>query len=227
MMRNLLWLLTSALAWAPPVSAIPPRHIEIAYEITRNGTSVADMLHRIEHNGQSYLITETWKGKGILSLRGTVVRTSRGLVTADGLKPLEFTDERSGRSRASAKFDWQAKTVTLQHRGEPRTEPLPAQAHDRLAFAFDFAFAPPRSGQVAFDLLDGRGLSRHVYSVAGHDRVKTPAGEFEVLKVVRGTDEDRTELWLATGLSYLPVRVLVLEKNGTRYDQVATKITAQ
>ena len=101
------------------------------------------------------------------------------------------------------------------------------QAHDRLAFAFDFAFAPPRKGEVAFDLFDGRGLSRHVYTVGERERVKTPAGEFDSLKVSRGTEDDRTDIWLAADLSYLPVRILVVEKNGTRYDQVATKISTQ
>jgi hypothetical protein len=227
MMRNWFSLLISTVLWAGSAQALPPERVEITYEIARNGTALADMLHVIEHNGSTYQITESWKGRGILSLRGTAIRISRGMVTPDGLRPIEFIDQRSGRSTATAKFDWQAKTVTMQYGGEPRTEPLPAQAHDRLAFGFDFAFAPPRTGQVAFDLLDGRGLSRHVYTVGGRDRLTTPAGEFEVLKVIRGTEDDRTEIWLATNRSYLPVRILVVEKNGTTYDQVATKITQQ
>jgi hypothetical protein len=227
MMRNLSWLLISAIAWAHCALAAPPQRVELAYEITRNGSTVAEMLHVLEHDGRTYQITETWKGRGLLSLRGTAIRTSRGRVTGDGLRPLEFIDERSGRGTARALFDWQAKTVTMQYRGDPRTEPLPAQAHDRLAFAFDFAFAPPRAGQVAFDLLDGRGLSRHVYVVDGRERLTTPAGNFDVIKAIRGTDDDRTEIWLATDRSFLPVRILVLEKNGTRYDQVVTKIVEQ
>ena len=226
-MRNWYWLLISAACWAVPAFALPPERVELAYEVARNGTIVAELLHVVEHNGRTYQITETWKGKGILSLRGTAVRTSRGMIASDGLKPLEFADERTGRSTARAKFDWQAKTITLQYRGEPRTEPLPVQAHDRLAFAFDFASAPPRKGEVAFDLFDGRGLSRHVYTVGERERVKTPAGEFDSLKVSRGTEDDRTDIWLAADLSYLPVRILVVEKNGTRYDQVATKISTQ
>jgi hypothetical protein len=227
MMRNWSWLLISSLGWAGLALGVPPARVALTYEITRNGMTVAEMLHVVEHDRRTYLITETWKGRGLLSLRGTAVRTSRGTVVPDGLRPQEFTDERSGRSTARAIFDWQAKTVTMQYRGDARTEPLPAQAHDRLAFAFDFAFAPPRTGQVAFDLLDGRGLSRHVYTVDSRERITTPAGEFDTLKVIRGPEDDRTEIWLAADRSYLPVRILVLEKNGTRYDQVVTKITEQ
>jgi len=226
-MRNWSWLLISVFAWAAAAFAIPPERVEVSYEIVRNGSTIAEVLYRLEHDGRSYQISETTRGRGILALRGSTHRTSRGMVTADGLRPLEFVDERTGRSTARATFDWQMKTVTLQYKGEPRVEPLPLQAHDRLAFLFDFAFAPPERGEVAFDLLDGRGLSRHVYTLGGRERIKTPVGEFDALRYVRGGEDDRTEIWLASELSYLPLRILVVEKNGTRYDQVPTKISPQ
>ena len=225
-MHNKCWLLISALVWAGVAAAVPPQRVEIAYEITRNGTTIAEVLYLLEHDGRTYQLTETSKGRGILAFRGTARRTSRGIVLPEGLRPIEFTDERTGRNTARASFDWQTKTVTMQYRGEPRTEPLPPQAHDRLAFVFDFAFAPPRRREVAFDLLDGRGRSRHVYTLGGYEKIRTAIGEFEALKFWRGNDEERTEIWLATELSYLPLRILVVEKSGTRYDQVPTKIAA-
>jgi hypothetical protein len=225
-MRSWCWLLISAAAAA--ADAAPPARIEIAYEIARNGTRVADVVHRMQHNGRIYQLTESWKGRGILALRGSATRTSRGLVSAEGLKPLEFTDERTGRSTARAKFDWQGKTVTMQYRGEPRDEPLPARAQDRLAFLFDFAFAPPHpGGEVTFHVMDGRGQSHHVYAVNGRERIKTPAGELDTLKLVRRTSDELAEIWLAAGRSYLPVRILVLQNDGTRYDQVATRISTE
>jgi hypothetical protein len=226
-MRNWFWLLVSGLAWASAAAAVPPQRVEITYEIVRNGITIAEVLYQLQHDGRSYQISETSKGRGILALRGTMHRASRGLVTADGLKPLEFVDERTGRSNARATFDRELNTVTLQYKGEPRVEPLPAQANDRLAFLFDFAFAPPGRPEVAFDLFDGRGQSRHVYSLGGPQRVSTPLGEFDALRYIRGPEDDRTEIWLASELSYLPVRILVVEKNGTRYDQMATKISPQ
>ncbi len=42
---------------------------------------------------------------------------------------------------------------------------------------------------------------------------------------VRGPPEDRTELWLAAERSLLPVKIVVTEKDGTRFEQVVTKIT--
>ena len=224
-MRNWFWLLISAAAWARAAWPAPPERLEIAYDITRNGTLIAEALYVLEHDRRTYRITETAKGRGVLALLGTTRRTSRGTVSAEGLRPLEFTDERTGRNTARASFDWRMNTVTLQYKGEPRTEPLPAHAHDRLAFVFDFAFAPPRRQEVAFDLFDGRGLSRQVYTSDGRERIKTAVGDFEALRFIKGKDEARTEIWLASELSYLPLRILVVEKDGTRFDQVTTKIS--
>jgi hypothetical protein len=222
MMRSWFWLLISAAAAA---QAAPPQHVELSFDVLRNGASVAQLEQQLQHNGRFYELTESWSGKGFYALLGSARRTSRGLVGEDGLQPLRFTDERTGRSTASASFDWRAKTITRRYRGEPRTEPLPANAHDRLAFLFDFAFSPPPEGKVSFELMDGRGQSRHVYSVDGEERLKTPAGEFDTLRLVRRTRGELAEIWLATERSYLPVRVRVTEKDGTRYDQVLVKIS--
>ena len=63
------------------------------------------------------------------------------------------------------------------------------------------------------------------YTLGGTERVKTPLGELEALRFMRGSSEERTEVWLASKLDFLPVRILVLEKDGTRYEQLATKIS--
>jgi hypothetical protein len=228
-MSNLCSPLTSALvllctAFAGAASPAPPQRTELTYETARNGTVLAEVLYQLEHDGRTYRITETSKGRGLLALRGTTRRTSRGLVSPQGLKPVEFIDERTGRNTARVNCDWDQKTVTQQYKGEPRVEPLPPHAHDRLAWLFDLAFVPGRQ-EAVFNLFDGRGRSHHVYTFGGTERVQTPLGELEALRFMRGSGDERTEVWLASKLDFLPVRILVLEKDGTRYEQLATKIS--
>jgi hypothetical protein len=223
MMRNWSWLLISA---ATALHAAPPQRVELSYEVHHNGSAVAEVTHRLRHDGRAYELSETWRGKGIYALLGTAQRTSRGKVAADGLQPLEYRDERTARRTARARFDWQARTATLQYKGDPRVVPLPSGASDRLAFLFDFAFSPPPAGEVSFHLFDGRGRSHHVYEVAGPERLTTPAGEFQALKLVRRTDDEVAEIWLAVERSYLPLRVRVTEKDGAHVDQVVTRISA-
>ena len=101
-MRRWLLLLTSIAGLA---QAAPPARIEIAYEVRRDGSVVAEVVEVLEHGGGRYQITETSKGKGLLAFAGTIKRTSRGLADADGVRPLEYLDERPGRnSRRSVRL---------------------------------------------------------------------------------------------------------------------------
>ena len=213
-MRNLC--LTIALSFASVAAAAPPMRVEIGYEIARDGSVLAEVKQRLEHDGRSFLITETWKGKGMLALRGDATRSSQGMVAADGLRPRKFEDKRPGRDSQKVEFDPAARTATLLRQ-------------DQLSFFWTLAFAPPRD-VVTASVADGKRVTSYTYQVAGRERVKTPAGEFDALKLVKRKDNPQdkaTEVWLAVDRQYIPVRILVIEKDGTRLDQVAVKISPQ
>lgn len=226
-MRNWLWLLLSVAALA---QAAPPAHVEIEYELRRNGRRIAEVVDRLEHADGTYRLTETWRGKGLFALLGRAKRTSHGRVAEDGLRPLEFADERSGRDTARAWFDWQAKTFTMRYKGNSSTHALPSNPQDGITFLLTFAFNPPNPEPVRVQVINGRGMSEYIYEPAASERLSVPAGEFDTLKLLRkkpGRDELRGEIWLAASRSYLPVRILIVEEDGTRYEQVATRISTQ
>jgi hypothetical protein len=220
-MRNWLLLLTSVAGLA---QAAPPARIEVVYEMSREGAVVAEVVEVLEHGGGRYQITETSKGRGLLAFAGTIKRTSRGLADADGVRPLEYLDERPGRnSRAS--FDWQARTISMQHKAEQKTMPMPPGVQDRLSFMLAFALFPPKEKSVTYHVADGRGLSEQRYRVAGREKVKTPAGEFSALKLVRDKEKESAEMWLAAELGYFPVKVVLLPKDGKRLEQTAVRVS--
>ena len=214
-MRNLY--LTIALSIASAAAAAPPQRVEISYSVAREGLVLAEVSQRLEHDGRSYLLSETSKGKGVLARRGEASRSSQGAIVADGLRPQKFEDKRPGREALHAEFDPADKTPTLLRQ-------------DQLSFIWTFSFAPPRKA-VTVAAADGKhGTSSHTYQVAGRERVKTPAGEFNALKLVKRKDNPQdkaNEIWLAVDRQYIPVRVLVIDKDGKRIDQVAVKIDAR
>ena len=201
-----------------------PARLEITYDILRADSRIAEISAHLERNGDGYRITERWHGKGIFALLGKATRISEGSLTAKGPRPREFTDERSGRDTARAWFDWAANTLTLRYKGRTRTEPIPPNAQDRLSFVLAFSHAPAGTKSMPLALVDGKGVSYHVYQFGGRERVSTGAGDFDALKIWRDKDGEHTEIWLADSLGGLPVRMLVVEKSGTRWDQVATRI---
>jgi hypothetical protein len=218
-MRNTCSILALSLATvlgAAPALAAPPHRVEIAYEISRDGAALAEITERLEHDGRSYRLQETWRGKGLYALRGEAVRSSQGSVAPDGLRPQKFEDRRSGRETKQADFDPAAKTGTLLRQ-------------DRLSFIWTFAFSPP-GGPSTVSVADGKDVKTYTYQPAGRERLRTPAGEFDALKLVKRRDhpQDRvTEIWLAADRNFLPVKILVVEKDGARIEQVAARISLQ
>jgi hypothetical protein len=215
--------MAAAVVWACTAQAAPPAQVEVAYSVTRNGWLVAEIVERLEHGNGAYQLTETWKGRGIYALLGKARRASQGEVVRGGLRPVQFFDERSGRDTARAWFDWKAQTFTMRYQGSTRTEPTPSNAHDALSALLGLCFSPPQ-GPLTVHVINGRGMSTHVYETLGEERVSVPAGQFDALKLKRDKNNGRVEIWLAIAHGHLPVRLLA-EEDGALYDQVATRIS--
>jgi Protein of unknown function (DUF3108) len=229
-MRSSWLLLISAALAAGSAYAWPQGSTEIQFDINCEGRDVAELVERVEISGNSYQMIETSKGKGIFAVLGNAKRTSRGSIEGGILKPVEFSDERSGRATARAWFDWKAKTVTMQHTGDKGVEEMPPNTQDRVSYLLAVALMPGHNKNMKFSIFDGKGQSRHEYDVDGNEKLQTPFGEFNTVKIVRRYEpgaKDRVEVWLAVEPGYLPVRVVNVDKDGRRCEHVAKRISRQ
>ena len=207
-----LCLLTGAVT---AVCAAPPNKVEIKYDLLNNGLRIGDATTRMEWGGGSYSVVEQVRGRGVFALKGDATRTSEGAVAADGLRPRKFEDRRTGREPLQAQFNPAAKSPTLQQQ-------------DQLSLPWSFAFAPPRKA-VSVRVADGKHVTRYAFQPAGRERVRTPAGEFDAIKLVKRRDrpEDKvTEIWIAMDRQ-IPVRILIVDSDGTKLDQVAARIAVK
>ncbi len=225
-------VLAALLGWSGAVFALPPHKLSVQYELSRNGTVMVELTETLTHDGKSYQIDSDARGKGLFALsnRGTVKRASRGTVEAGGIRPLEFRDQRGDRQAEFARFDWAKHQVVEERDGKSEATPIKGAMHDRLSFLWSFAFTPPAGAEIALEVADGRGVSRFRYAITGPEKLKTPAGEFDVMKLAKQRepgDERGTEVWLAVRHHFVPVRVLVVEKDGTRIDQLATRMASE
>ena len=235
-MNRLLFRLLAFVAaglFAGACAAQPPHKVSLSYDVSYNGIVAAEMIEVLEHDGKHFSLTSEGRGKGIGALlyRGAAKRTCRGEITNAGLRPLEYRDQRGDKPANVAHFDWVRKTLTQEHDGKNETTDMVLPLQDRLSFLYNYAFqtAPDlKPGkEIKITLTDGKGLTQFQYNVAGSELLKTPAGELETIRLVKQRDskEDRgTEIWFASGRDYLPVRVLLIEKDGVRIDQVLTHI---
>jgi hypothetical protein len=215
--------------------AVPPQRVILEYDMSYNDTAMAQAVETLEHDGKRYKLSAEVKAKGVFAMvrSGAARRASVGDVTPAGLRPNEYRDKRGDQVERVARFDW---TKGVLHQGEEaksEEQPMPQapgmMLSDRLSFMWTFAFHPPSGKEVQALLTDGRGLSSFRYAISGTEVLRTAAGDIETMKLTKlkdPGDQRGTEIWLATKRHFLPVRILVTEKDGTRIDQVVRRIGA-
>ena len=231
MIKVLAFICASLIAGA--CAAQPPHKLRLSYDLSYNGIVAAEMTEVLEHDGKHFSLASEGRGKGIGALlyRGTAKRWCRGEIVSTGLRPLEYREQRGDKPASVARFDWAGKTLTQEHEGKSETTNMVLPLQDRLSFVYNFAFQSAHElkpgKEINITVTDGRGLTRFQYKVAGRETLKTPAGDLDTVRLVkqRENKEDKeTEIWFASGHDYLPVRILVVENDGVRIDQVLTRI---
>ena len=229
-MTSLSWTIVLMLgSAATAIAATPaPQSVTGAYNVYMNGAHVAVMNETYEARNSGYRIASESVPLGALALfqkPATVV--SSGKLTPEGLRPERFEGRRIGSGQVQAEFDWQGERLSFSRDGKAETVALPPGTQDRLSIMYQFMFHP-LDGREKLDLAmtDGRRLAHYQYAVTRGVEVDTPLGRVGALHLVRqgGAEASGTEIWLAPERHFLPVKMVIREDNGTRYEQVATRI---
>jgi hypothetical protein len=225
-----LVLLTTGLAGAAATPE-PPQSVSASYDVFLHGAHIATMAETYEAKGGEYRLVSDSNAVGVVGLfrRETVRFVSSGKLTPAGLQPLRFEGKRndSDPRRVRGEFDWAGGRLTIEHHGQTETLPLPRGTQDRLSFLYQFMFvAPDRPRQMEISMTNGRKLDRYQYTVEPGVELDTPLGRITTVHLVkqRQPDETATEIWLSPRHRYLPVKMMVVERNGSRYEQVATRL---
>jgi hypothetical protein len=207
-------------AVVPPLNALPPR-LDLRFQV-RYGLARGEQTLLWINEGNRYTVTSVASATGLAGMfySGRFVQTSRGHITAHGLAPEEFWDQR-GDKRSSARFDSVNGSLTLTpSSGEPRHFAYDGEPQDALSLFFHFALtAPPPDGLFVYTVFNGRKLRRYAYVVRGEEIQDTALGELRTLHLARQADGDgRFEVWLAVDRHYLPVRVLRSDDKGNEVE---------
>jgi len=208
-----------------------PQRIHATYDMKKGGQQFAVVTETYTQTGKTYRIESDTKGIGIFALfdKGGIKLVSSGEVTRDGLRPLHFEHHRgSDPARlVVADFDWDNNVLTLKYDGRTETAKLEPGTQDRLSLMYQFMFMPHKTRDMVFHMTNGRSLERYQYNAAGEEQLDLPAGKFKTLHYSRQhqSDEDGTEVWLASAKDYFPVRVVIEEKKGGRLEQTLTQLS--
>jgi hypothetical protein len=155
--------------------------------------------------------------------------TSAGQVARDGLKPSQFEARRTAgeQPQVSAEFDWPHKQLTLKHNGKTESFALPPGTQDRLSVMYQFMYLPlERIRQLEFPMTNGRKLDRYRYRAIDDVEIDTGLGRLKTMHLVKQRDPGDTvnEVWLSPQHQNLPVKLLIVERDGMRLEQVLQSI---
>jgi hypothetical protein len=107
------------------------------------------------------------------------------------------------------------------------TAPLPLGTQDRISLMYQFMFVEPgQLRQIDVAMTNGRKIDRYRYSITPGVDLDTPLGRMKTLHLVKAREpgESAAEIWLAPQHHFFPVKVLLVEKDGARYEQTITRL---
>ena len=208
----------------PPMQSLArrlPRKGQIVYELYLGNDkfSVGRTQQSWEINGDGYRLVSVSETTGLAAIfsRQRLAYESNGRLTASGLKPERFTNERVRGSRtekAAADFNWSAAMAAI---GEPpRSVALPADTQDLVSFMYQLGLAPLTPGRMAIPVTNGWKLERYELEIGIEEQLQTPFGLLRAVPVkqVRRPDQESIELWLAPAYRWLPVRIRFFNREG-------------
>ena len=213
-----------------PVEALPPK-LTIDYQLT---SAFADgrASYHWDRDGDNYSIRGEAEAEGFftLFLEGRIVQESRGTMTANGLRPESFRENKPGGAPEGLEFDWNGGQVTFDRHGEKKTSPLAGNTVDWLSMIFQLAHLPPRAESMDLKVFTQRRMYQFKLNVLGVEEIEIPLGRVRALHL-RHADDSRKEtvdVWLGVDHHYLPVKLrFPAARNRIMVEQVATKVTAR
>jgi hypothetical protein len=211
-------------AASPPAPALArrlPRQGEISYELYlgNNRFNVGRTVQSWTLSDGAYRLRSASETTGIAAMfaRQSIEYVSSGRLTAAGLRPDSFRNERERRGNkdsAAAQFDWQAQTITYGQ--PPQRAPLSGNEQDLVSFMYQLGLMPLSPGRIDLPITNGWKLERYELEVGIEETLQTPFGELRAVPVrqVRRASEESIELWLAPAFRWLPVRIRFFDREG-------------
>jgi hypothetical protein len=216
---------TVAPAPVPARIALPARG-RVRYAITRGeeGFVIGQTTYTWQQDGFTYTLQSVAETTGLVALfkSARVLQSSRGEVTAAGLKPREFRHERVG-GVDTANFDWARGVVAYAG----REDGIAAGTQDMLSMYYQLVLLAPKAGTLEMPIATGRKLETYRIEVLGEEVLALPAGERRASRLRIRSGNDTIELWIAPDMRALPLKIRFTDRKGEIFDQVAQDIEIQ
>lgn len=233
---------------APPPARMPPKKINLGYTafLGEQKFEVGPVVLQFNHDAGRYKLRVVGRGRGIAALLypGTFTGESEGQITAEGLRPDKFTEERGNPDkRRETIFDHEKRLLRV-----PDKEPIPFEGspHDPLTWIVQFYFSTPKTDRVTISVGTSRRMDVYTLERAGEEEIELPTGDADpvtgqravkrvatqVWKGTRKPDADgkpngNATFWLSPEWHYIPMRIKVVNAQGRSASFELTAISTE
>jgi len=199
-----------SVAVPPSARALEDGAYTFIYSMRMGGVSVGTVTDTLILEGGSYRIESRAVAEGIAAVvfGKEFVRTSEGTYDPErGLRPLGYRQAYGDSDERTARFDWEAGTLSLDWPGGEREvalEPGEGSYHDRLSFLYQ-PFASCAAAPGTYRVADGKRLSEYRYETGEEDPAPSPLGEVGTVRLERIAEGKSSVLRLARERSLAPL----------------------
>ena len=206
------------------------KKVVIDYDVRRSLDSspvgAAKTTYLLEQDNH-YSIRNEVEAKGFVSLFywNKVVQTSDGLITPDGLRPINYHYQFGSKIDNLAVFDWESKKIIITVNGNKSEIEMQEGSQDMLSVMYQFMFEPPLTKMKLY-VTNGKNYKPYDYAYVADEIIETDVDKIETMHIAKFnyTNEERIDLWLAKDYRFIPVKIRKTEKDGSILDQSAKKI---
>lgn len=205
-----------------PLQAIALPEFAALYDFERGRMTIGETRMALERTQDNiYRYTSHSEAVGFISIFvDDVIDEESVFRFVDGeFRPVTYDYRHGGSSRnrdESITFNWKDDIAQVDYRGHESTVRLEPGMLGRFLFQLVVS-RDAADGELprTYRIIDNGRVKEYRITASNGGRVKTPAGEFETLRVEREeeTREKSLALWLAPELDYLPVKIEQVKRN--------------
>lgn len=160
---------------------------------------------------------------------------------SDGAVPLAYHYRQTGVRRRDERvtFDWATgadqSTASMTRDDREQSLDISKATLDNLSFSAQLSAELMSKPELrvadtilSYEILDARRLETHEYRVLGKERISTPAGELDTIKLerIRDIESERTTLiWLSESHQYTLAKLSQTEGGGSAMELSLTRMT--
>lgn len=203
-----------------PVLALP--EFNAVYEFERGRMTIGETRMTLERTQDNiYRYTSHAEAVGFIAVFVDDVIEEESIFHFENgrFRPVSYDYRHSGSSKnrdESITYDWNDGVAQVDYRGHESALELEPGTLDRFLMQLAISIDAADQGMPAtYRIIDNGRIKEYRIKGVKEERLRTPAGEFDALRVER-VDNDRDKslvMWLAPALDYLPVLIEQEKRN--------------